>query len=327
MRARDADEKLRDFIMDTKSYSRQLVAKLTEGGFSITPADLEAFVLRLLADVNTYMHREKDGTYEIMFHEPFLSDYPKHTKDQRRRTVALRPDVKPDSEHIEFLALGHPVVDDLIAHVTGPGYAGSSAAFEIDATGELAMATGWLVVQELGVPGIKDRREVVAYFVHDSGTVDTELGQRLMRRAASFPNDHALVAQDVPFDELDGALQAAEAVGFGRLDEIETQARLDAESQLARERIKLSTYFDYRDEAARDRLASSLRVLADLEATDTAETRRIMPVWRANVARDERLGEELRTERVRQVERLEHRAHGAGDSRLLAVARIEILEG
>ena len=32
--------------------------------------------------------------------------------------MALRSDVKPDSEHVEYMALGHPVVDDLIARAT-----------------------------------------------------------------------------------------------------------------------------------------------------------------------------------------------------------------
>ena len=52
---------------------------------------------------------------------------------------------------------------------------------------------------------------------------------------------------------------------------------------------------------------------------------RIIPVWRANVARDERLIEELADDRVAQLAQLEHRAAGGGDLRLVAVARVEIL--
>ena len=76
---------------------------------------MELFVSRLLADVHTYLHRHEDGTFEITFHEPFVSDHPRaHQGRRRRRTVAFRPDVQPDSEHVEYFALGHPVVDDLI---------------------------------------------------------------------------------------------------------------------------------------------------------------------------------------------------------------------
>jgi ATP-dependent helicase HepA len=323
--ARAAEDKLRDFIMETKSYTREIALQLAKAASPVSPADLERFVARLLVDVNTFLSRQSDGTYEITFHEPFVSDYPQHCKDRlRRRTVAFRPDVKPDSEHVEFLALGHPVVDELTARATSPNYAGSAAAFEIDASDEIPQATGWLIVHELGVPTLRELRELAPTFVHDSGEVDTHLGLRLLERAASFPNDRALSPADVTGD-LDSAVSAAESVGFARLQQLEADAHDQSERQIVRERAKLSAYFDYRDQAARDRLDSSRRVLRGLEAADNPDTRRILPVWRANVARDERLIQELAADRVERLQQLEHRAGGAGDLRLVAVARVEIV--
>ena len=325
--ARSAEEKLRDFIMETKSYSREIALQLEKGASPVSPADQELFVARLLSDVNTHLSHQGDGTYEIMFHEPFVSDHPEHCKNHlRRRTVALRSDVKPDSEHVEFFALGHPVVDDLVAAVTSTSYAGSAAAFEVDATEEIPPASGWLIVYELGVPALEEIREMAPIFIHDSGDVDTGIGRRLLERAGSFPNDHALSPADVPSDKLDSALSAAETAGFGRLQELEVHAHDESERQLGHERAKLSAYFDYRQQAARDRLVSSQRVLAGLEGADSAEIRRIIPVWRANVARDERLIEELAAERVERLSQLEKRAAGTGDLRLVAVARVEVVE-
>jgi hypothetical protein len=168
-------------------------------------------------------------------------------------------------------------------------------------------------------------RELASFFVHDAGQVDAALGRRLLERAAPFPNDHALSPADVPSDDLESVLAAAESAGFSRLEQLETQAREDSHRQLERERAKLSAYFDYRDQAARDRLASSRRVLAGLEAADQAERRRIIPVWRANVARDERFVEELAAERIARLAQLEQRAASGGDLRLVAVARVEIV--
>jgi SNF2 family DNA or RNA helicase len=327
-KARDAEEKLRDFIMETKSYSKEIAFMLAGQASPISPADQEHFVIRLLADVNTHLSRQPDGTYDITFHEPFVSDFPKHSKDGlRRRIVALRSDVKQDSEHVEYLALGHPVVDDLITRVTSPAYAGSAAAIEIEAEGDLLPRTGWLVVYELGVPALKEVRELASFFVDDAGEVDAELGRRLLVRAGSFPNDHALSPADVPIDDLDAALVAAEAAGFVRLDVLEDQAVAESARQLERERSKLSAYFDYRDQAARDRLSSSQKVLAGLEATDQADTRRIIPVWKANVARNERLIDELAIDRINRLAQLEQQAAGGGDLRLVAAARIEINGG
>jgi SNF2 family DNA or RNA helicase len=324
--ARTAEERLRDFIMETKSYSREIAAQVAAGTVTVTPADMEVFVSALLSGVNTYLHSLGDGTFEVAFHEPFVSDHPEHFRNGRRRRVTLRPDVERDSQDVEYLTLGHPVIDDLIAEVTAPAYAGSASAFEIEAPRSLSASRGWLVVHEVGVSGLSEVRELVAVFVHDGGLVDAELGKSLIDRAASFPNDSALPPADVPAADLDSALTLAEAAAYARLDELELAARTESERQLSREQTKLSSYFDYRDIAARDRLDSSRRVLAALEESDSAERRRIIPVWRANVARDERLIAELQADRVAQLAQLEHRAAGGGDLRLVAVARVEIFQ-
>ena len=200
--------------METKSYSKEIAFTIAGEASPISPADQELFVSRLLADVNTHLSKQEDETFEITFHEPFVSDYPQHAKEGgRQRTVALRSDVKPDSEHVEYMALGHPVIDDLMARATSPAYSGSAAAFEVDAV-DLPPTTGWLIVYELGVPALKEVRELTPFFIDDAGVVDSDLGHRLLIRAASFPNDHALSPADIPIDSLDEALAAAETAGF-----------------------------------------------------------------------------------------------------------------
>lgn len=323
--ARHAEEKLRDFIMETKSYSSAIASMLAGRESPISPADQEQFVGRLLADVNTHLAPQEDGTYQITFNEPFLSDYPQYTKDSRRRIVAFRPDVKPDSEQVEYLALGHPVVDELIRRVTDTSYAGSAAAYEIDATRELPEAGGWLVVYELGVPGLREFRELAAYFVVDGGECDAELGEQLMRRAAGFPKDVALAPSDVNLDELEPALAVSETAGYTRLRDLEARAHEDSQRRVERERDKLTAYFDYREHSAHDRLASSRGVLANVEESEQPEVRRIIPAWRANVARDERLIAELGVERDKQLATLAHQVAAGGDLRLIAIARVEIV--
>ena len=322
--ARSADEKLRDFIMETKSYSRDIAEQLVANASPVTPADQERFVSRLLADVKTYLSRNADGTFEVTFHEPFVSDYPQHCKDRRSRTVALRPDVRPDSEHVEYLAMGHPLVDDLIARVTATSYSGGASAFEVEGTDGVNPGQGWLVVHELGVPGLKEARELVALFVRDGQELDPAAGAALLVRAANFHNDPALAPADYSLDELDQAIAVAEVHCYARLHEVEGAVREESQRVLDREREKMIAYFDYRDVAGRDRLQGSQQTLRQLEAADSAETRRIIPVWRANVARDERLIEQLAEERQNRLSALTRRAAGSGDLRLLAVARVHI---
>lgn len=322
--ARSAEEKLRDFIMETKSYSKEIAATISDKASPITPADQESFAIRLLADVNTYIDGQSDGTFRIIFNEPFLGDYPALAKDSlRKRMVAFRPDVMPDSEHIEYFALGHAAIDQLIARVTDSGYAGAASAFAIE-DDSLPETAGWLVVFELGVPGIREVRQLWTYFVSDDGTCDGDLGREVVNRCSQFPDDRGISSSDFDPSGLESALAIAESAAYGHLDRLEASAQQDSANRLDREREKLANYFDYRGQAARDRLAASQGVLADLERSEQPETRRIIPVWRANVMRDERLIDELKQDRERRLSELTHQAQGKGDLRLVALARVEI---
>ena len=325
--ARDAEHRLRDFIMETRSYSGEIARLVADGPLPVAPDDLERFSKRLVADVNTHLSERVDGSYELTFHEPFLSDYPIHTKDRaRKRLAAFRPDVCRDSEQVEYLTFGHPVFDDILGRVTGSSYEGCATAFELDSEAGMPATSGWLLVTEIGVPAIKEIRELFPVFVHDDGRVDTDLAALLVARAAKFPKDEALSPSDVSVDALDVALDAADTLVYRRLTELEAQAREDSQRRIERERDKLTRYFDYRQQASTDRLAASQATLAMLEASPDAERRKIIPVWRANVGRDERLIAELGDDRQRRLNQLDLQATGSGDSRLVAVARVEISE-
>ena len=323
--ARTAEEKLRDFIMETKSYSGAIASMIAGQESPISPADQEFFVMNLLADVNTKLEALGDGTHRVLFKEPFLSDHPELTNDWRHRIASFRPDVMPDSEQVEYLALGHPIVDELIRRVTSSGYSGSAAAFEIEATEELSEAAGWLIVYELGVPGLREFREVRAYFVTDGGTCDSIVGEALLARAAELPNDPAIPLEQVPLDSLDAATTKSDLTAYERLREMEAAAHDESQRNLDRSREKLTAYFEYREQSARDRLDSSRRVLADVQSSDQPEVRKIAPVWRSNVARDERLIAQLASERKSQLAELGSRLAAGGDLRLIAIARVEVV--
>ena len=177
---------------------------------------------------------------------------------------------------------------------------------------------------EIGVPAVKEVRELFSVFVHDDGRVDPELGAHLVARSAKFPKDEALSPGDIPIDTLDVALDAADRLVYQRLSTLEEHAHEDSRRRIDRERDKLTRYFDYRQQAAVDRLAMSQATLAMLEASSDQERRKIIPVWRANVARDERLISELADDRQRRLDQLDLQATGSGDSRLVALARVEI---
>ena len=151
--AREAEEKLRDFIMETKSFSKDVVTGSREGT-AHTPRRHGALRSR---PPGRRQHLAAGGTgrhFQTRLPRTFISDYPQHTKDLgTKRTVTFRPDVAPDSEHVEYLTLGHPVIDDLVERVTQQRYDGSATGVVIPADAGLEPGTGWLVVHQITVPG------------------------------------------------------------------------------------------------------------------------------------------------------------------------------
>lgn len=326
--ARDAEERLRDFIMETRSFSKELVKQVEAGSRAVDPQNLEPFAIALLSDVNTWLGEEPDGSYRLHFHEPFISDFPQHTREQGvRRAVTFRPDVAADSEHVEYMTLGHPVIDDLVQRVTVQRYAGCAGGVVVRSDEVLAPASGWLVAHQLSVPGIRSVRELQVVFVHDTGELDAEVGLTLLGRAATIPEDEGLEPSAISTaaeSSMPPALSAASDVAWARLGMLESELAQAGETRLTQELAKLHTYFDYREKAAADKLAASEATLTRLEASEDPDQRRIIPLWSNNVLRDQALCERLGQERLERLAALQRQTNAAGDVTLLSVVRVEI---
>jgi ATP-dependent helicase HepA len=330
--ARDAEERLRDFIMETRSFSKELVKQVEAGSKSVAPQQLEPFAIALLKDVNTWLGEEPDGSYRLHFHEPFISDFPRHTHEQGvKRAVTFRPDVAADSEHVEYMTLGHSVIDDLVDRVTAQRYAGCAGGVVVlsDQDETLSPAHGWLVAHQLSVPGIRSVRELEVVFIHDSGETDADLALTLLGRASAMPEDDGLdptAIAKAAESSLGPALSEASNLAWSRLGTLESELAQAAESRLAQELAKLHTYFEYREKAAADKLAASQATLSRLEASEDPDQRRIIPLWSNNVLRDQALGERLGHERLERLAGLQRQTNAAGDVTLLSVVRVEIRE-
>ena len=143
-RARDAEKKLGDFIMDTKSYRRELAERIAGQPPPIKSYDLDVFIGQLFSDARTYI-RQTGATYELTFQGEFLDAHREElfAAGTKRRAV-FRADRRPDSEDIELMAFGHPIVDRLVERVLGEEYEGVTGTRRIPSSDELAPCAGWL---------------------------------------------------------------------------------------------------------------------------------------------------------------------------------------
>jgi superfamily II DNA or RNA helicase len=325
--ARAAEAKLRDFIMDTKSYSREIAEKIAGRQSPVTADDQERFITALLADVRTHIGKQTKGEWQLTFNDPFTSDYPEFFIDGRKRRAVFRATERKDTELVEYFAFGHPIVEAIVERVLDAKYPGVNGTRRIEAGDDLGPAKGWLFVYVLNVPGVRLLSQLLPLFVTDDCSVSVETGEALIRRATLLPRqgESAISPEEIPFDGLDEVQACAERFVGEAAAVLERDSRHEAEARADRERAKLEAYFDYRQQAATDRLAATAATLNRLESSADEGERRIIPVWQANLDRDERLLQELADDRARQLAAVEKLLRPVVDWELVSAGRVEVI--
>lgn len=326
--ARAAEQKLRDFIMDTKSFSREIAERVTGQASPITPKAQELFITQLLADVNTWIGPMENGEREIAFHEPFISDFKEFSAEGTKKRAVFRADDVRDAEHVEYFAVGHPIVDALLARVLDEQYEGNAGARRLVATKDLPATSGWLCAYVVSVPGLTAAEELHPVFVHDDGTIDEDVGWSLIRRAALFERgaERGIPTEHLPIDGVDSAIETADEFIHSLAEALQERVVEASQRDAGRERGKVDAFFAYRERAAREKVESTQQTLARLEASDSDDDRRVIPLWRSNLERAERLVEDLAKEREIRLASIDQRLNPTADWFLASFTRVEVLE-
>jgi superfamily II DNA or RNA helicase len=326
--ARAAEQQLRDFIMDTKSFSREIAERIAGRESPITAEDQERFITALLGDVHTHVGPSTHGERLLTFHDPFTSEYPEFFLDGRKRRTVFRAEERKDTELVEYFAFGHPIIEAIVERVLSPDYPGSNGTFRVVADDDLSPTRGWLFVYVITLSGLREESRMLPVFVTDDGVVSVETGEALVRRACRYSRHTVteIPPGEIPFTDLDTAQSAAERFADEAAGALQAEAQQEAKARAERERGKLEAYFGYRQYAATDRLAATAATLERLTRSTDESERRIIPVWQANLARDEHLVQELADERATQLAAIEKLLHPVADLQLVSAGRIEVIE-
>lgn len=325
--ARRAEEQMRDLIMDTKSFSREIAERIAGERSPVSLEDQERFITALLADGRTHIGPWMDRARQLTFNDPLLSDLPDQFVAGRAKLGVFRPDQLRDSEHVEFFAIGHPIVDHLVERVLDENYEGVTGTWQLPAGGGLDPVVGWLIVHEIEVSGLHPYRRMLPVFVTDDGRADVDLGWAIVRRAARLDRHDVedLRFANVPVDELDEAEEAARVVADEFEEDERQKATRTAREQVERERDRLAAWFEYRERAGADKVATTKATLDRLRASTDEGQRRIIPVWEANLERDKSVVAELRRQRDEQFARLDRSRDPSVSTTIVAAGRIEVV--
>jgi SNF2 family DNA or RNA helicase len=326
--ARAAERQLRDLIMDTKSFSREIAERIAGRESPVTAEDQERFITALLGDVRAHVGPSVHGERLLTFHDPFTSDYPEFFRDGRKRRAVFRAEERKDTEQVEYFAFGHPIIEAIVERVLSPDYPGTNGTIRVDADDYLSPVHGWLFVYVITLSGIREESRLLPVFVADDGDVSVDIGEALVRRACLYSR-HTVTAippEEIPFADLDEVKSAADRFADEAAGTLQAEAQQEARARADRERNKLEAYFGYRQRAATDRLAATATTLERLHSSTDENERRIIPVWQANLARDEQLVQDLADERATQLAAAEKLLHPVADLQLVSAGRIEVME-
>ena len=321
--ARVAEIQLKDFILDTKSYSAEIAQTALQEKQSVSQVDFERLATSLLRSVNTWVEPGQDKIERrIHFHPPFTEEHKELMEGQEQRRVCFDPRSFVDSELVEYFGFGHPIVDALVKHVIEERHDGATAVRLIPEDAIEGLRPGWQFNWLIRVGGLKPREFVHSIFVDDQGNTDTRIGADLLDHSRRFLREHA--EQDVDTGTLGIAHDRAhQNVGLLRNDLITNLAE-DMRARYDIERDRIDRLFDNRERSARDRIDACSRTLDRLQASQEALQRQAIPLWEANLERARQELASLGKDRGRSVQELTAATMPEADYRLLAAARIEV---
>ncbi len=323
--ARDAEAKLGDFIMDTKSYRRELAERIAGQPSPIKHYDLDTFIGQLLADANTYIRRT-GAAYDLTFHGEILDHHKELFAGGATRKAVFRADRRPDSEDVEFMTFGHPIVDGVVERVLADEYEGVTGSRRVPSGDDLAPCAGWLFTYQFNVPGVRTTEHLEPVFVSDDGEIDPDTGRNLVKRAFHFDDDERDIdASEIP-DNLDELEPLANRIADAKREELQEQAEGQAAARVGREVSRLDQWFDYRERVAKDKVDATQAILENIRTSGDESQRQIIPAWEANLRRDEELLKSLAPERSRRIEDVQKHRYPQVAWALKSLGRIEVVD-
>ena len=318
-RARDAERKLQDFIMQDKSYASEIAQTALQAKSPISQQDFERFLTQLLASVNTYIgQRTPNGERRIVFNVPFVIEYPELIKDGESLRVCFDPRLHVDSELVQYLGFGHPVIDALVRRVTEERSDGMAAVRQVP---DSVAPPGWQFNWLISVGGLKPKKFVFPIFVSGTGEVDDDTGRRLLVLSRQFGNESS--DGRTATDGLDAAQALAQRSAILRRDSEVEVAREMATERADIEDQRFRNLHRHRTTAARDRIAACTATLERLRTSEDTQVRQVIPLWEANLSRAEGELEAIDEDLRKALAELANRRNPTAEFELLNVARIE----
>ena len=321
--SREAGDMLGDFIMDTKSYRREIVETITGRESPVDNENFEKFIGRLLSDVNTRVEKSGD-VYDLTFRGDFFADNRRNLfLSGDRMKAVMRPDKRADAEGVEFMVFGNKVVETVMERVLSDDYEGNTGARRIVADDRIRPDSGWLFQYRFTISGVNEEERLEDVFVSDANGIVEDMGRLLVERACRLDYEESVDAGLIP-DNLDSAERLATDFINDRQQELQRDAAVRAAERVGGEVSRLNAFYDYKERAAQDKVEATQATLNRIQESGDANQRRILPVLEANLRSDEAAAAQLSRDRSRRIAEAEANRSPQVAYALRSLGRIEI---
>ena len=279
LRARNAETQLNDFILDTKSFSAEIAQTALQEKQTVSQRDFELLITELLRSVNTWVEPDGDqAERRIHFHPPFTEEHKELVEGQERRRVCFDPRTFVDSEHVEYLGFGHPIVDTLVKRTIEERHDGASAVRQLREDAIEGLRPGWQFIWMVKIGGLRPREFVHSIFVDEAGQIDPAIGAELLMHSRRFEYEESDTVLDI--NSLEVAHNRAQEEVSSLIESLVDNIREESQSRFDVERDRIQRLYANRDRAARDRVQTCSDTLRRLEASDQQLQRQAIPLWR-----------------------------------------------
>ena len=325
--ARVVEHRLADLIMDTKSFRQDEVRRLLERRGSLSNEELKSFVLGALHELGVDIERHPtiDQVFSLRLRGRFADEFPATVRDGENRTVTFDPATALEHEEVEFLAFGNELVEEVVAYVRRREYPGRASHRRIRSN-DLASRTGWFFTYALELEGLSPSKEVVPIFVDSEGILDLAFAEALLERSARVKREEWRDAKPLPArdEHFERAIATADQQALSQLLERQAELGETNRSRIDTERRKLQRFYEYKENAAADKLQAVRLVYDRLLVSDDADDQKILPVWAKNLEDAEHMISNLAEERDRRLTELNGREQVGAQHELLTVSYVEV---
>ncbi len=324
-RARQADEAMRDFILDQRSFGTRMAEAFDDNELRRLERHQNKWSKSLLKHIGASIRDLGSDTFSVKLGRDVAINLSKLTRDTYQLTFNYQCALQ--DVQAEYGTFGHPLFDALIDYVTGESFTDGVTArrtmVDVDHAGFRGFQFNFVVT----VKSLQETQHAVVVVVDEQGRERPELRDLVLDsfdwRNAPAPFDLPALPQWSTMAE--HARDMAEAVVDRRWNAEVGSLKVRRQELYSTERRRIEQYCNYRETEGRRKVLHDERILERLRQSERDEDRRVIPMWERTVENSTVYLKTLAQERERLMAELAQRLDITYSYELLNAAWIEVI--